>query len=209
MKEPNETETRTQPRMGTQMTVVYVSACRLLYLLSLLTWSWMLCATTLEKMSIRRMACVAPLIVRARCISNATKWDAGEIWTFTSFEVAEPWKGSAPERITVRLLGGTVGSLTSTVSGVPRFRPGEHVILFLQPTSRGAYSIVSWQQGTFRVHSRSVAHATEETVTQDTAAFATFDPQTRRFETTGARDLSLSAFRAQVQSAIGAMENRP
>jgi len=157
-------------------------------------------ATTLESMSVERMARVAHVIVRARCISNRANWDAGEIWTSTSFEILETWKGTPPEHITVRLLGGTVGQLTSTVSGVPRFLPGEEVVLFLESTPQGDFSIVSWQQGTFRI--RRDPRTETQIITQDTASFATFDSRSRRFETIGIRGLALEAFRSRVQSAV-------
>jgi hypothetical protein len=167
----------------------------------LLIWCAAVPGTTLEKMPVERMADLAQAIVRARCVSNLTRWDAGEIWTFTTFEVEETWKGSASEGVKVRLLGGTVGSLTSTVSGVPRFRTGEEVVLFLEPTSRGDFTVVSWQQGTFRV-GRDPRSGTE-IVTQDTAAFETFDAQTRQFKASGIRDRPLDLFRAEVRSALG------
>jgi hypothetical protein len=88
-------------------------------------------ATTLARMSLAQMSQIAPLIVRARCLGNSTGWDAGEIWTLTTFTVQEAWRGSSSAQITVRLLGGRVGNLTSSVSGIPRFRSGEEVVLFL------------------------------------------------------------------------------
>lgn len=157
-------------------------------------------ATTLERMSIGQMARAAPVIVQARCVGNSTGWDAGEIWTFTSFHVQDAWRGSPLARITVRLLGGRVGKLTSYVSGVPRFRPGEDVVLFLQPTPRGDFSVVSWEQGTFRIHRNPVSGRAR--VTQDTASFATFDPLTRRFEAVGVRDMPLNELRARVDAAL-------
>ncbi|MFY9802732.1 MAG: hypothetical protein WA211_20170 [Candidatus Acidiferrales bacterium] len=162
-------------------------------------------ATTLERMSLAKMAQTAQLIVRAQCLANSTTWDAGEIWTFTSFAVEGAWKGAPPgaaARLTVRLLGGSVGNLTSTVSGVPRFRPGEEVILFLEPTARGDFSIVSWIQGTFRIHRD--ARTNQEIAIQDTAAFDTFNPATRRFESATIRNLPVAALRAQVSSALAA-----
>jgi len=157
-------------------------------------------ATTLEKMTLARMSHAADVIVRAGCVSNSTVWDAGKIWTITTFEAIDAWKGAPPETITVWLLGGTLGNLKSSVSGVPWFRVGEEVVLFLEPNPRGDYSVVSWVQGTFRI--RVDASSGEETVTQDTAAFATIDPQTRRFEPSGIRSLPLAAFRACVQAAL-------
>src|SRR4029077_20864135 len=139
--------------------------------------------------SIEKMARTAPLVVRARCIGNSTAWDVGEIWTFTNFNVEETWRGSSPPEIAVRLLGGKIGNLTSTVSGVPRFHPGEEVVLFLEPTARGDFSITSWAQGTLRL--RRATRTGEESVTQDSASIATFDPPPRRFEARGIQNLSL------------------
>ena len=155
-------------------------------------------ATSLMHMTVEKMAGAARLIVRARCLANATRWDAGDIWTFTTFETTEVWKGKAEERFTVRLLGGSVGNLTSRVAGVPRFQPGEDVVLFLETTKRGDYSIVSWVQGTFRIRPNRRGG---KSVAQDTADFATFDPATRRFEANGIRNMLLEALQAQVKSA--------
>jgi len=149
------------------------------------------------------MTQAAQLVVRAQCIGNSAAWDGGEIWTFTSFAVEDSWKGApfgAAQQLTVRLLGGSVGNLSSTVSGVPRFRPGEEVILFLQSTTRGDYSIVSWVQGTFRIHRDARSGA--EIVVQDTAAFDTYDPATRQFDAEGIRSLPVGALRMRVQSAL-------
>jgi hypothetical protein len=180
----------------------FVSMCTVL----LLAMGGAAAGTTLARMSVAQMAQTAQVIVRARCLGGSTAWDAGEIWTLTSFEVEEVWRGSPPARITVRLLGGRVGNLTSSVSGVPRFRPGEEVILFLERTPRGDFSVVSWEQGTFRI-SREVSTG-QESVTQDTASFATFDPATRRFAATGARNFPLETFRARVEAALRAENGR-
>lgn len=157
-------------------------------------------ATTLMRMSLAQISRTARVIVRARCLGNSVGWDAGEIWTFTSVDVEEVWRGPAPARVVVRLLGGRLGNITSSVSGVPRFRTGEEVVLFLEPTPRGDFSVVSWQQGTFRI--RPGARTGEESVVQDTASFATFDPATHRFQATGVQGLSLEGFRARVNAAL-------
>ena len=157
-------------------------------------------ATTLVRMSVAKMSLTAQAIVRARCLDSSARWDSGEIWTFTSFSVEEVWSGAVPARITVRLLGGRVANLTSTVSGIPRFRRGEDVVLFLERMPTSDFSIVSWQQGTFRI--RRDPASGQESVEQDTASFATFDSATRRFEAVGIRRMTLGAFRAQVDAAL-------
>lgn len=157
-------------------------------------------ATTLMRMSLAQLAQASQKIVRVRCVANNTAWDDGEIWTLTTFDVEETWRGSMSATITVRLLGGRTAQFTSWVSGVPRFHPGEEVVLFLEGTSRGDYSVVSWQQGTFRI--RRVAGSGEEGVTQDTAGFETFDANTHRFLVTGIRRMRLTDFRAEVDAAV-------
>jgi len=109
-------------------------------------------ATTFLRMSLAQMSGSARMIVRARCLAVGAIWDSGEIWTRTTFEVAETWRGASGSRlIAVRLLGGTLGNISSRVSGIPRFQPGEEAVLFLEPSANGDFSIVSWQQGTFRI----------------------------------------------------------
>jgi hypothetical protein len=159
-------------------------------------------ATTLKRMSVTDLSRAAHTVVRARCVTNSTRWDAGEIWTFTTLDVEDTWKRSAPAQITLRLLGGSVGNFTSTVSGVPRFAPGEELILFLERTPAQDFSIVSWMQGTFRIGLNGTTG--EETVTQDTAAFPVFDPSSQRFETTGIRKMPVSAFRSLVLASAEA-----
>jgi hypothetical protein len=164
-------------------------------------------ATTLARMSIEQMARKAPLIARARCIGNSTGWDAGEIWTFTNFEVEETWRGTAPVAITVRLLGGRMGNLTSTISGIPRFQPNEEVILFLESTPRGGFSVAGWAQGTLRI--RRNIRTGAENVTQDAASSETFDPTTRRYAINGIRDVPLGDFHAQVNAALSTTRSKP
>jgi hypothetical protein len=92
--------------------------------------------------------------------------------------------------------------MPETASGVPRFSPGEEVILFLKRTPAQDFSIVSWMQGTFRIaHNRATA---EEIVTQDTTAFPVFDPASQRFEATGIRKMPLRALRSLVTASVQA-----
>lgn len=177
-----------------------------LFVLAVLSFSSTAAATTLMRMSVAKMAQTAQLIVRAHCVASSSAWDGGEIWTFTSFEIEDSWKGAEASgsgtQITVRLLGGSVGNLTSAVSGIPRFHPGEEVILFLEPTARGNFSIVSWVQGTFRIH-RDMRSG-EELATQDTASFDTYDPATRQFDAAGIRNISVAALLLKIQTALTA-----
>jgi len=163
-------------------------------------------ASSIARMSIEQMTRASSLIVRATCISSATRWQDGEIWTVTLFSPEDVWKGSVPGTIEVRLLGGTAGNVTSTVEGVPRFRQGEEVVLFLEPTKYGDFSVVSWIQGTFRV-ARS-ERTGQKVVTQDTAAYRTASNLLAAPAPSGAGvvRMPLDAFRARVLNALDAAQ---
>ncbi|HWF37911.1 MAG TPA: hypothetical protein VG322_05295 [Candidatus Acidoferrales bacterium] len=175
--------------------------------LSILNFAATTNATTLERMSLERMTQLTKTIARVRCVSNATIWDSGEIWTVTTFDVQQNWRGTLPSQIAVRLLGGTLGGITSTVSGVPHFSPGQEAVLFLERTPSGDFSVVSWQQGVFRIRSNNRRGG--ESVTQDTASFATLDPRTQRMQTVGTSRMRLSDFRVEVEAAIAAAGGKP
>jgi hypothetical protein len=157
-------------------------------------------ATTIVKMDLDELTRAAQVVARGRCVASEARLEGGYIWTFTTFEVSETLKGSAARQISVRLLGGKVGHMKSTVDGVPQFRPGEDVFLFLEPTGDGDLSVTSWVQGTFRV--RRDSETGQESVTQDSAAHAVFDPVTRQFKTGGVRNMPVEMFRLRVREAV-------
>lgn len=157
-------------------------------------------ATTLARLTLDELAGHADAVARVRCTSANAQWIGGAIWTVTRAEVVETLKGSPPAQIEIRLPGGRVGGLATAVDGAPRFRPGEEVFVFLERSPAGGYTVAGWVEGTFRI-SRD-ARTGAETVTQDSSAFAVFDPATRAFRPEGIRRMPLAAFRARTASAI-------
>lgn len=164
-------------------------------------------ATTLKRMSLEEMTATASVVARVRCTASEVRAERGEIWTFTSFETVETLKGSPPAQFTVRLIGGRLGHLKATVDGVPRFRNGEELILFLEPAPAGQWTVVSWVQGTFRV--RHDPATGSEVVTQDTSGLAMFDARTRQFMPGGVRNLPLGEFKQRVADAAARDAQRP
>jgi hypothetical protein len=172
---------------------------RALAVVTMLAFCGAAVATTLAHLSVEQMTSAASMVVRARCVSTEARWQDGEIWTFSTFETEEAWKGIAPAILSVRLIGGHAGHLISTVPGVPRFRRGEEVILFLEATRTGDFTVTSWAQGTFRI-SRDPRTRLER-VTQDAAGFAFLDSATHQFRESGIRNLSLDELRERVEAA--------
>ena len=163
-------------------------------------------ATTLERMPLEKLTSRADAVVHVRCLSNESRWERGEIWTFTQFEVEEALKGVAPRLLTVRLLGGKVGHLISTVDAVPRFRPGEETVLFLERMPDGAFTVLSWAQGTFRI--RREQHTGRAVVTQDSAGLAVFDPARQQFRTEGVRNLPLASFKQRIARVVMELQRK-
>jgi hypothetical protein len=166
-------------------------------------------ATILARLSLDQLAAAAGATARVRCTSTQSRWENGQIWTVTSFDVLETMKGTLPDRITVRLPGGRVGHLTAIVDGTPKFSAADEVVVFLEripgglkvePAPGGGFSVAAWVEGTFRI--RRDPRTGVETVTQDSSNFAVFDTATGTFHTEGIRRMPMEQFRERVATAL-------
>jgi hypothetical protein len=163
-------------------------------------------ATTLAKLSVDQLAAAADHVARVRFVSAESRWENGTIWTVTTFDVVESIKGNLPAQVRVRLPGGRVGHLTAAVDGAPRFNPGDDAFLCLEQSRAGGYSVTGWVEGTFRIFRDP--RTSRETVTQDSSAFAVFDPATRSFLTEGVRRMPLEQFRVRVAAAVARAQEK-
>ena len=157
-------------------------------------------ATTFRHLSLGELANTAEAVVRVRCLSSDSRWEGGEIWTFTQFEIVEALKGNGPRLLTVRTLGGHVGHLRSIVEGSPAFHAGEEVFLFLAARRADWFSVLGWAQGTFRI--RMEPGSGRETVTQDSAGLTVTDGASGQLRRRGIRDLPVEEFRQKVFLAM-------
>jgi hypothetical protein len=163
-------------------------------------------ATTLARLSLEQLAAGSDAVARVRTVRAESRWEYGSIWTITTFDVMETFKGNLPRQISVRLPGGRVGHLTSAVEGTPKFAPGNETVVFLQQSPAGGFTIAGWVQGNFRI-SRD-ARSGNEIVTQDSSAFAVFDGETRTFRAQGIRRMPIEKFRARVAAAVSRNSNQ-
>src|SRR6266404_2719029 len=157
-------------------------------------------ATTLERLSLDQLAAAADATARVRCSSAQSRWENGQIWTATTFDVLETLKGTLPQQITVRLPGGRVGHFTAIVDGTPKLNAAEEAVVFLERSRGGEFSVAAWVEGTFRI--RRDPRTGIETVTQDSSNFAVFDTATRTFHTEGIRRMPMQQFRERVATAL-------
>jgi hypothetical protein len=161
-------------------------------------------STTLAGMSFDELAQKSSAVARLRCQSSKSYWDGGELWTDTSFEVVERNKGLLGASVTVRMLGGRADGFTSRVDGVPAFRAGEEVYLFLWGKAGEPYRVLGWSQGTFRIIRDARTGA--EKITQESSS-ANFDERTRQSRADvqggGIRGMGVRAFQEKLRQAIG------
>ncbi|HXJ38204.1 MAG TPA: hypothetical protein VNH18_02935 [Bryobacteraceae bacterium] len=157
-------------------------------------------ATALSRLKLEDLAQESTAVARLRCLGTMSRWERGEIWTETRFEVLHREKGALPGIVTVRLLGGSVGHLHSRVEEVPAFHTGEEVYLFHWGHEGEPYQVLGWSQGTFRITRNPQSGL--EIVTQDSASSAVFDPHARTFRRGGIRNLPVAIFRAKLHRAL-------
>jgi hypothetical protein len=160
-------------------------------------------STTLSRMSFDELAQKSSAVARLRCQGSESHWDGGELWTETRFEVVERNKGLLETTVTARMLGGRADGITSRVDGIPAFRVGEEVYLFLWGKPGEAYRVLGWSRGTFRIVRDARTGA--EKITQESSS-AKFDQRTRQFQADasadGIRGMALPAFQEKLRLAL-------
>jgi hypothetical protein len=111
-----------------------------------------------RRLPLETIATKAARIVHARVVEVASGRDvSGVPATWVTLEVDRPVKGARAGRLTIKQIG-TVDPLpdgaVAAVAGLPRYQPGEELVVFLRGESRrGFTSPVGMGQGVFRVRS--------------------------------------------------------
>lgn len=100
-------------------------------------------ATTAVAISDRDLVTSSRAILVGEVRETTSQRHQGDIYTYVGIDVQEAIKGPFREgqTIVLRQLGGTVGEVTGTVSGAPRFREGDRALLFLDTWSDGALRV--------------------------------------------------------------------
>jgi hypothetical protein len=90
-------------------------------------------------------------VVRGTVRGGVADWDADRrfIWTTTTLDVAECWKGGVTGALSLRELGGETGGLGMKVAGAPQYAKGEDVLVFLTKDAQGFWRTLGWTQGKF------------------------------------------------------------
>jgi hypothetical protein len=110
-------------------------------------------AAVVERMSLEGLVARSQVIAHARVARTSAAWDnlTGVIWTHSELVLQEGLKGRPGNLIRVSEPGGVVGEVGQSVEGMPRFIPGEEVVVFLYRTPQGLWRVRGLGQGKFTV----------------------------------------------------------
>ncbi len=134
-------------------------------------------ATTIVPASIEKLTTESTDVVEARAIDSRSAWNSEHtlIYTYTRFEVRNALKGTAPNVITVKQMGGHADGYTQRVSGVQYWEPGEEAVLFLRPSisNDNTLAITGFIQGAYRMKRQPSGEIAVTNSVPDVRAFDT------------------------------------
>lgn len=110
-------------------------------------------ATVVPRMDLHSLTHSAGAIVHGRVLRHWSAWDASHryIWTHYAVQIDDRLKGSTTDTTVISEPGGVVDGLAMKVAGVPEYRDGEEVVLFLHSTPAGYLRCYGLAQGKFTV----------------------------------------------------------
>lgn len=160
-------------------------------------------ATTVRKFSVKELTRKSDSIVQGRVESITSSWDAArkEIYTYYTLNVAVGIKGQRAGIVTIRQLGGTVGNVASIVPGMPNFKHGEEVVVFLTQNDAAGYPwVMGLQQGKYSV----VEQNGVKLVRNELAGTELLAPNGAHVKPTVAPDMQLNAFLDGIKTDLNA-----
>ena len=110
---------------------------------------------TFRHMSLDALVAGSDFIVHGRVIQCRSLWDpaTGAIWTRTELRVLDAAKGRAGTALAVTEPGGIVGGRGESYPGIPRFKIGQEVVLFLYRAPGDRLRVTGLLQGVYTVFS--------------------------------------------------------
>ncbi len=94
---------------------------------------------------LKPLALQAELIAFGTCESTQTGWDAEHRWIVTTlkFRPRRSFKGQPGSNLTIKVLGGQIGSEGMIASHSAAMSPGEDAVLFLTQSRFGDYYVIT------------------------------------------------------------------
>jgi hypothetical protein len=152
------------------------------------------------------------LVTHAEMIFQGTVTDVRSEWTgeggqrhiasYVTFKVDDAIKGNPGAKVTLNMLGGTVGAETMEVSDAPKFKVGDRDILFVENNGTQFIPLVGVMHGRF--HVQKDQNGRDVVLTNDGAPLTDVNQlgKNERAATAG-RAISTQEFKQAVQSRAG------
>jgi hypothetical protein len=121
-------------------------------------------ATTVIPPTFDELVSRAQIIFEGQVTGLKSQW-IGEgaehrIVTYVTFKVDDTLKGNAGATYSIRMLGGTVDGRTMEVTDAPKFKVGDHDVLFVENNGSQFIPLVGIQHGRFRVQTDQAGRST-------------------------------------------------
>ena len=152
-------------------------------------------ATTVKKMDLPELVTTADSIVQGRVDSVESRWEEKLAYTYVSVTVGDPLKGERRRTVLIRQLGGKIGALNVTVAGMPRFKAGDQVIVFLKAQQNGTFDVVGLNQGKYEI--------VDDFAVANVSGLTLVDPKTGQLIDAGFVERApLEAFKAKIRGLV-------
>jgi hypothetical protein len=118
-------------------------------------------ATTMEPMYLDDLTAASQTVVYGSVIASRTEWDEGHHMIFTIYTVvpSEYLKGQLGPTFELREPGGERDGMETIIAGVPAFRTGQQVLLFVWTDPRGLHQTTAFEQGAVSIETDSATGA--------------------------------------------------
>lgn len=110
-------------------------------------------ATQVIQRTPQELAQDSQLVVDGKVSSVRSYWneDRSKIFTEAVVAVGSTYKGGATATVRVVQVGGVVGNVRMTAHGALQWQKGEEVLLFLEPSTPGAFQVAGFSQGKYMI----------------------------------------------------------
>lgn len=171
-------------------------------------------ASQAVRLDLERLTTAADRIVVGKVSRVQSRWtsDRRLIVTEVEITVSEHLKAATGNTSSgvVKILqpGGVVEGLGQQVSGMPRFRKGDEVVVFLEHQGAELFTVAGMAQGKFRVERSSDGRAAFA-VPDDLGGLGLVEPALPAVEGTRIASMPLQTLRATVRSTLRRTRGTP
>jgi hypothetical protein len=114
------------------------------------------CASVL-RMNLDRLTDISETVVYGRVVGSRCFWDSASrsIWTETDFLVLDRAKGLGSRVVRIVEPGGVLGDVGHFFPGVPKFKLGQELVVFLYKAGGNRFRVTGLEQGVYQVRADS------------------------------------------------------